>query len=363
MKKFLLFLLFSFVCPVIVSANSSDGQVLLVVKSSSHSLFQTVLEVKSEKVTQALVQARLLEPVSDVPLTNSYLLLENQGGIQILAMDSHGVLYDLQEKQKVLVPSAITDKLKSYMKGLQDQHFGKLYSWEEVDQLIPRYTSFMITDLETGLRFEGQRRAGSSHADVQPLTYKDTKVLKEIYGGKWSWKRRAILIHHKNETIAASMHGMPHGGGALANGFPGHFCIHFKDSVTHTSKSLDLSHQIMVYKAAGLLPSFVEQLPPKEIVELFFIALNHQDLDVLNVIYDDESGESERLIGKVESVRLVKKKNKPSIKGPYLYEIPLSFIMKVKGKREVESFFTFRAKRESLTSGWELEQIPIKLIN
>jgi hypothetical protein len=37
--------------------------------------------------------------------------------------------------------------------------------------------------------------------------------------------------------------------------------------------------------------------------------------------------------------------------------------MKEKGKREVESFFTFRAKRDSPTSGWELEQIPIKLIN
>ncbi|WP_332697513.1 hypothetical protein [Halalkalibacter lacteus] len=364
MKKIIvMFLLFSFVLPSFALANSSNGQVLLVVKSSSHSLFQTVLEVKSEKITQALLQAQSIDKVSEVPLTNAYLLFEDKGTFRIFSMDSKGEIYDLKEKQKMDVAPNVKASLKSYLKGLEDHHFGKLYSWEEVDQLIPRYTSFMITDLETGLCFQAQRRAGSNHADVQPLTIKDTKVMKEIYGGKWSWKRRAILIHHNNEKIAASMHGMPHGGGALANGFPGHFCIHFKDSVTHTSKSLDLPHQIMVYRAGGLLSSFVKQLSPADIVELFFVALNQQDLDLLNLIYRDENGESTKMIAEVDSIRLVNKKNSPSIEGPYLFEIPLSFIIKEKGEGEFGAFYTFRAKRESLTSEWKLEQIPVELIN
>ncbi|MFC0472564.1 hypothetical protein ACFFHM_19275 [Halalkalibacter kiskunsagensis] len=363
MKKIIiLFFLFSFLCPFVASANHQEDQVLLVVKSSSHSLFQTTLQVSSDKVAQALLHAQLVGPTLDVPMTTSYVLLKDKGIVRIFAMDSNAELYDVKEKQRVVVPSAIRDKLMSYFEEIQDHHFGKLYSWKEVDQLIPRYTSFMITDLESGLNFEAQRRAGSSHADVQPLTEKDTKIMKEIYDGKWSWKRRAILIHHNDEKIAASMHGMPHGGGALANGFPGHFCIHFKDSVTHASKSLDLAHQIMVYKAGGLLTSFVQQLSPKEIIELFFIALNQQDLDLLNLIYHDKNGESIDLINEVESIRVVHKKNRPSIEGPYLYEIPLTFLITKKGEREVGAFYTFRVKRESPTSNWKLEQVPVDIL-
>ncbi len=39
--------------------------------------------------------------------------------------------------------------------------------------------------------------------------------MKEIYGGKWSWKRRAIIVIHQDQWIAASMHGMPHGAGVM----------------------------------------------------------------------------------------------------------------------------------------------------
>ncbi|MCM3080108.1 hypothetical protein [Brevibacillus invocatus] len=35
-----------------------------------------------------------------------------------------------------------------------------------------------VIDLETGQRFQVQRRAGSRHADVQPLTRNDTMILK-----------------------------------------------------------------------------------------------------------------------------------------------------------------------------------------
>lgn len=87
----------------------------------------------------------------------------------------------------------------------------KMTQWEEVNEILPRYTKFTVVDLETGLEFQVQRRAGSNHADVQPLTPKDTAIMKKIYNGKWSWKRRAIIVISEDEKIAASMHGMPHG--------------------------------------------------------------------------------------------------------------------------------------------------------
>ena len=102
----------------------------------------------------------------------------------------------------------------------------QLLSWNVINERIPKYSKFTILDIETGNQFKVQRRAGSQHADVQPLTVKDTKIMKEIYEGKWSWRRRAILIMVNDQWFAASMHGMPHGAGALANNFPGIFvCI------------------------------------------------------------------------------------------------------------------------------------------
>ena len=52
--------------------------------------------------------------------------------------------------------------------------------WEKVHQILPKYSKFTVLDVETGKLFKVQRRAGNRHADVQPLTSKDTTIMKEI---------------------------------------------------------------------------------------------------------------------------------------------------------------------------------------
>jgi hypothetical protein len=153
----------------------------------------------------------------------------------------------------------------------------EMLNWKEVNQILPKYTKFTVMDVETGKKFKVQRRAGSHHADVQPLTSKDTKVMKRIYGGKWSWKRRAIIVIHKDQWIAGSMHGMPHGAGALANNFPGHFCIHFYGSTTHRTNSMDLSHMLMVLKASGKLNQYLGKANPYEVINAYVAGLKQQD--------------------------------------------------------------------------------------
>jgi hypothetical protein len=160
----------------------------------------------------------------------------------------------------------------------------EMLPWEQVNGIIPRYSKFIVKDLETGLKFKVQRRAGSSHADVQPLTAEDTKIMKEIYGGKWSWKRRAIVIMTKKRKIAASMHGMPHGAGALKNNFPGHFCIHFFGSTTHRTSSMDLSHKLMVLKAASKLEDYLRQSGPHELAHAYLAGIKQHDSQVLSHI-------------------------------------------------------------------------------
>jgi hypothetical protein len=175
--------------------------------------------------------------------------------------------------------------------------------WEQANQFLPKYTKFIVLDTETGLRFNVQRRAGSNHADVQPLTKADTAIMKKIYNGKWSWKRRAIIVQYKDKWIAASMHGMPHGAGALPNNFPGHFCIHFYGSTTHKTNEMDLSHKLMVLKAAGKLANHLSSADPYEIVNSYVAGFKQQDKSILNLTSLQEM-KWEPIISKVDNVKI-----------------------------------------------------------
>ena len=109
---------------------------------------------------------------------------------------------------------------------------------------------YTIKDVNTGKTFRGRRRFGSNHLDTEPLTASDTATLKSIYGGEWSWNRRAILVLYNGHVYAASMNGMPHGTSTITNnGFDGHFCIHFYKSRTHETNRVDEAHQNCVARA------------------------------------------------------------------------------------------------------------------
>ena len=119
-----------------------------------------------------------------------------------------------------------------------------------IQSIFARGTTAVITDVATGLAWREQRRGGTNHADVQPLTAADTAVLKKAYGGTWSWNRRAIFVTINGVNYAASMNGMPHGGGSISgNNFNGHHCIHFTNSRTHGTDSVCEKHQAAIQKA------------------------------------------------------------------------------------------------------------------
>ncbi|MEH7354456.1 hypothetical protein V7150_12895 [Neobacillus drentensis] len=200
------------------------------------------------------------------------------------------IIYFLLNGQGVQAASDISYKIE-------------MLNWKEVNHLLPKYTKFAVLDVETGKRFKVQRRAGSHHADVQPLTPKDTKVMKKIYSGKWSWKRRAIIVIHKDLWIAASMHGMPHGAGALKNNFPGHFCIHFYGSTTHRTNSMDLSHMLMVMKASGKLDDYLGKANPYEVINAYVAGLKQQDPVITSQI-SLQNIKWKPILGKVENIKI-----------------------------------------------------------
>jgi len=126
-------------------------------------------------------------------------------------------------------------------------------SWfsDKVTKVIPKNARFTIKDVYTGKTFEAIRWSGYNHIDAEPRTAADTKTMKSIYGGSWSWNRRPILILYKGHVYAASMNGMPHGTSTIGNNdFAGHFCIHFKNSKTHETNRVDSDHQKAVNRAS-----------------------------------------------------------------------------------------------------------------
>ena len=162
--------------------------------------------------------------------------------------------------------------------------YGEPLPWDEVKHIFPRYTTAYLVDVETGLRFEVTRRGGTYHADVQPLTALDSEIFSRIYQGRWSWKRRAVIVETGLRRIAGSINGMPHGAGKIeGNNFRGHFCVHFLNSRVHLSGKVDTAHQMMVWKAAGRPLEPFLKAGPGEVIDLVVTALDQGECGIASL--------------------------------------------------------------------------------
>ncbi len=130
----------------------------------------------------------------------------------------------------------------------------KLSTWDDIAKVFKKGTKALVTDVKSGRQYWVIRFGGWFHADSEPCTAKDTAIMKECFGGKWSWDRRPIWVTIGSVTYAASQHGMPHMVDPVKdNNFPGHFCIHFNDSKVHETGKECPRHQACVnyaYKKA-----------------------------------------------------------------------------------------------------------------
>ncbi|WP_428911949.1 hypothetical protein [Niallia sp. Krafla_26] len=236
----------------------------------------------------------------------------------------------------------------------------EMLPWKEVNKLLPNKTKFTIIDVETGLQFNVQRRAGSQHADVQPLTKEDTRIMKKIYHDKWSWKRRAIIVLFHDQMIAASMNGMPHGGGILKNNFPGHFCVHFSGSITHRLKQEDLAHKLMILRAAGKLEEYLHTVDPYELIHIFKVATNQDDQPLLNQIISDSTCTNclDDLINNITSIA-IGNFQEPQIKdmnGLLFIEIPARVNIYTSKNELVKKEVHFILKRDVFVDRWVIDE-------
>ena len=161
----------------------------------------------------------------------------------------------------------------SYTDANEDSKKGALDWFSEVQYLWPRDTNATVTDVDTGKSFKVKRTYGTNHADVEPLSKKDSAIIKDIWGG-FSWERRAVIVQVGTSKIAGSMTAMPHAGADSSpaenivngrscsygrgqnldavknNGCSGVMDIHFKNSKTHNTNKVQKVQQDMVMKAA-----------------------------------------------------------------------------------------------------------------
>lgn len=176
---------------------------------------------------------------------------------------------------KVLAGNKATATRKTAASKADTSYKGLLTPWfKGAENVFTRGAVAKVYDIATGLSFNARRTYGYNHADCEPLTAKDTQIMKKIYGGDWSWSRRAVIVTVGGKKLAASMAGMPHAGlenvkanryvtsrsggygrgvnldAVKNNSMSGHFDIHFLRSRTHGTNRVDPKHQAAVKKAA-----------------------------------------------------------------------------------------------------------------
>lgn len=151
-----------------------------------------------------------------------------------------------------------------------DPKYGEIVHNNKVDEFLGSGDLITITDLASGNSFQVKALGMDRwHSDVVPLTSADAAVIRDIYnfygnfnpwcpGDDWIlWKPDAVTVEIESDPlhrkIAAGIDGCAHDidGGITDNDFPGHFDLHFYESMMHGKEEVDCSFQKMVQKAAG----------------------------------------------------------------------------------------------------------------
>ncbi len=177
--------------------------------------------------------------------------------------------------------------------------------------------------------------------------------MKKIYGEKWSWKRKAIIIELDNgRRLAASMNGMPHGGGAIrGNKFNGHFCIHFRDSKTHVTGKMDMAHQIMVWKAAKKVDEQLLSLTPQDNINVFFTAVDQDEKDIVGKVIDDKSKYAVELLKGIKDIKSVRVDRIKNV-GQNCFNVDVGVVYSDSDNEYRKNMMIFMNKRKT---GWKID--------
>jgi hypothetical protein len=343
-------------------------KVLMTVRADASAQLASSLSIDSFILAKALLRAKH-EPAdqatvySDVEIS----IMLQQGQQKLYRLEKQGNLWDETNHQRIVLSTESAAQLRLLAEMLRGQYYGKLIDWSSARELVPRKSIFSITDVASGMSFRVQRRAGTDHADVQPLTKEDSRIMKEIYGGEWSWKRKAVLVHSNGQWIAASMNGMPHGGDGIPdNDFSGHFCVHFLGSTTHKSDEPDVAHQLMIHKAAGEVRGYLDNASPALLADSFVEALDHDEpyllAQVANGLSKEKLADWTKQMPTIRSIRVDKPRNAKSA-APLSPDENASLTAQIRlnvtemRQSEHRTTYLFQFSRSTAKSSWVLTDV------
>jgi len=214
-----------------------------------------VLKLKADNTSQALdSKANTVSYISyTIKSGDNMWDLSNRYGIpmtELLQANNMTTNTLLSVGQKIVIPVhnvAVKDRVS-------EKHGEYLDWWTEAQYVFAIGQVATVTDFQTGKSFQIKRTTGAYHADCEPLTAKDAAMIKEVWGGEYSWKERAVIVEVDGRKIAASMASMPHDVEYIKdNNFNGHFDIHFKNSTRHKDGLVSQAHQEQIKIAAGII--------------------------------------------------------------------------------------------------------------
>jgi len=344
------------------AANRDAASIEVIVRATPNAVYESRLDIPYMKFDPAAENAAAVNPPYAPALTDTYIEVKHGTGKKTYRVDRSGNLWDEAAARRFVLSADMAAKLKSDAESLRSKHYGQMIDWENARDLLPLKSVFSIKDVETGLIFRVQRRAGSDHADVQPLTREDTEVMKQIFNGRWSWQRRAILAGDDNRWIAASMNGMPHGGDGIPdNGFSGHFCVHFLNSSTHKSETPDPAHQLMVHKAGGQLRAYFEDASPTLFAQRLIEAMNVGDAEAVRLslegIPSDNSAAMLRLAASLSAVRMLEGRETPPAEDGLVSMLELDTAMQLNNSKKRRAAFRLLFTRQSAQTPWRVQDV------
>ncbi len=194
---------------------------------------------------------------------------ETREAVQAFQSD-HGL-----EADGVAGPQTIARLMEEYNKEIGSS--GGSPSYNEVIYNIPWFgnerviidktsATMKLTDIYTGKSFNIKIRSIGNHADVEPATADDTKVLCSLYNVSNAsmletlnkYQRRAVVLtNNRGEQFIGSIYAIPHGLNTVTgNNFDGQFCVHFLNSKTHGTNRVDTDnggHQDKIAAGAAAL--------------------------------------------------------------------------------------------------------------
>lgn len=155
--------------------------------------------------------------------------------------------------------------------------YGEILDWyAEAQYVFSAGKTGKLTDMASSKSFNVKRITGAGHSDTETLTSEDSQIMKEIFGGAWTWTRKAFILEIDGRKLAVSVSGMPHAGvdglpylqtvpdrsdnygtglnfdAISGNGMDGHFDLYFLNCRRHVDNKIDPKHQYNVLTLGGL---------------------------------------------------------------------------------------------------------------